>query len=109
MSCLFFLDPLARQDCTLAARPLQDDVQGFYRTPVRRPGAGGRQGCNPGAQAGRERTSMTYKIFIDGGAGTTGLEIGDRLSTRRDISVVTLPDAVRKDPSARSDALNSSD
>ena len=49
------------------------------------------------------------KVFIDGSAGTTGLRIFDRLSARDDLSVVTLPDAVRKDPMARADALNGCD
>lgn len=49
------------------------------------------------------------KVFIDGSAGTTGLRIFDRLSARDDLSVVTLPDAVRKDPIARADALNGCD
>lgn len=49
------------------------------------------------------------KVFIDGSAGTTGLRIFDRLTTRGDLEVVTLPDAVRKDPAARAAALNESD
>lgn len=49
------------------------------------------------------------KVFIDGSAGTTGLRIRGRLASRGDITLVTLPDAIRKDPSARRDALNSAD
>lgn len=49
------------------------------------------------------------KIYIDGSAGTTGLQIFDRLANRRDIDLVTLPDTLRKDPEARRDALNSCD
>lgn len=49
------------------------------------------------------------KIFIDGGAGTTGLRIVERLSARDDIALITLPDAVRKDTAARKEALNSCD
>jgi N-acetyl-gamma-glutamyl-phosphate reductase len=52
---------------------------------------------------------MVEKIFIDGAAGTTGLEIRERLSRRRDLDVVTLDEAHRKDASARADALNSAD
>ncbi len=48
-------------------------------------------------------------VFIDGSAGTTGLRIYDRLSARADLTLVTLPDAVRKDPKARAEALNSCD
>jgi DNA replication and repair protein RecF len=49
------------------------------------------------------------KIFIDGSAGTTGLRIYDRLSTREDISLITLPENLRKDDNARADAINSAD
>ena len=52
---------------------------------------------------------MTAKVFIDGAAGTTGLEIRERLAARRDIELVTLADDRRKDASARADALNSAD
>ncbi len=49
------------------------------------------------------------KVFIDGSQGTTGLRIFDRLSIREDIELITLPESLRKDLSARSDAINSSD
>ena len=49
------------------------------------------------------------KVFVDGSAGTTGLEIVKRLLARKDLSLVTLSDEVRKDPSARKDALLSVD
>ena len=49
------------------------------------------------------------KIFIDGSAGTTGLRIHERLSDRKDIEFIVLPERFRKDTSARKDALNQSD
>ncbi len=49
------------------------------------------------------------KVFIDGSAGTTGLKIYDRLSIREDISLITLPDELRKDVSSRKEAINSAD
>ena len=52
---------------------------------------------------------MTARVFIDGAAGTTGLEIRERLAARRDISLVTLTDDRRKDASARAEALNTAD
>jgi N-acetyl-gamma-glutamyl-phosphate reductase len=52
---------------------------------------------------------MVSKVFIDGAAGTTGLEIRERLSTRRELELVQLSDSERKDPRARREALNESD
>ena len=52
---------------------------------------------------------MTKKIFIDGAAGTTGLDIRERLDGRGDVSIFVLPDDQRKDANARCDALNSAD
>ena len=49
------------------------------------------------------------KVFIDGSAGTTGLRIYERLSGRRDIGLITLPEKLRKDNNARKDAINSAD
>ena len=49
------------------------------------------------------------KVFIDGSAGTTGLRIADRLSTRQDITLLRLPEELRKNPDARRDAIRSAD
>ncbi len=49
------------------------------------------------------------KVFIDGKEGTTGLQIWERLSDRDDLELLILPDALRKDPAARRQALNSCD
>ena len=49
------------------------------------------------------------KIFIDGAAGTTGLEIRERLAGRSELSMTALADAERKDPVARKRALNAAD
>ncbi len=49
------------------------------------------------------------KVFIDGKAGTTGLRIYERLSQRKDITLLTLSEQDRKDISARKKMLNSCD
>lgn len=52
---------------------------------------------------------MAPKVFIDGEAGTTGLQIHRRLSARRDLALLSIDPARRKDASARRDMLNSAD
>lgn len=52
---------------------------------------------------------MAHRVFIDGAAGTTGLEIRERLQGRTDLTVVQLADAERKDVRARARALNEAD
>ena len=56
-----------------------------------------------------EKNFAMKKVFIDGSAGTTGLRIYERLSSRKDIQLITLSDERRKDINARRDALNDSD
>lgn len=52
---------------------------------------------------------MKPLIFIDGEAGTTGLQINSQLSSRNDIELLQLPQIDRKDPLKRAEALNSCD
>jgi len=48
-------------------------------------------------------------VFIDGKDGTTGLQIFERLGSRPDVKITTLPEELRKDASARKEAINSAD
>jgi len=52
---------------------------------------------------------MIAHVFIDGAAGTTGLEIRERLAGRAEIEVMVLDDQDRKDPKKRAQALNAAD
>jgi N-acetyl-gamma-glutamyl-phosphate reductase len=52
---------------------------------------------------------VTTAVFIDGAAGTTGLEIAARLAGRAEFALITLDDDRRKDAQARAQALNDAD
>ena len=49
---------------------------------------------------------MKPTVFIDGAAGTTGLEIRERLADRNDITLIKLSDVERKNARARREVLN---
>ncbi|MBU0794069.1 MAG: N-acetyl-gamma-glutamyl-phosphate reductase, partial [Alphaproteobacteria bacterium] len=49
------------------------------------------------------------KIFIDGAAGTTGIQIRERLDRRSEFDLITLSDEARKDDGARAEAINAAD
>jgi N-acetyl-gamma-glutamyl-phosphate reductase len=52
---------------------------------------------------------MTAQVFIDGEVGTTGLQIRERLARRRDVALISLDPARRKDAEARREMLNRAD
>lgn len=52
---------------------------------------------------------MTWKVFIDGRHGTTGLKIDERLASRDEIEVLSIPEAKRKDPAAKAEMINAAD
>ncbi len=52
---------------------------------------------------------MTASVFIDGEAGTTGLQIRQRLEGRGDLRFFSLHDAERKDPARRTDMMRQAD
>lgn len=52
---------------------------------------------------------MTHTVFIDGAAGTTGLEIVERLAPRSEFDLLILDDEQRKSAEARREAYHSAD
>jgi N-acetyl-gamma-glutamyl-phosphate reductase len=52
---------------------------------------------------------MAAKIFIDGEHGTTGLQIRSRMAERRDVELLSIPEAERRNAAMREDLLNSAD
>ncbi len=52
---------------------------------------------------------MKHDVFVDGSAGTTGLQIFQRLEKRGDINLLTLPEQERKNAKARKEAINSAE
>ncbi len=52
---------------------------------------------------------MSATLFIDGAAGTTGIEIAQRMQGRNEFTLITLADDKRKDDDARREAINDAD
>ena len=52
---------------------------------------------------------MAQRVFIDGAAGTTGLEILERLASRPEFELLILDEQARKDAGARRDAYHAAD
>lgn len=52
---------------------------------------------------------MSKLVFIDGAAGTTGLQVADRLASRQDLELLILDEAARKQDAARREAMQAAD
>jgi len=52
---------------------------------------------------------MSYKVFIDGKEGTTGLKIFERFANRTDLEILTIDEDKRKDPVEKAKMINASD
>jgi hypothetical protein len=49
------------------------------------------------------------KVFIDGEAGTTGIQVRDRLAGREELEIISIPDNLRKDEDTRKKLINEAD
>jgi N-acetyl-gamma-glutamyl-phosphate reductase len=49
------------------------------------------------------------KVFIDGEAGTTGIQVRDRIASRDDLEVISAPTDLRKDDATRKKLINEAD
>ncbi len=58
---------------------------------------------------GKRKQIVGYRIFIDGEAGTTGLQIRERLARRSDLELLKIPHDKRKDMATRAELLNEAD
>ena len=52
---------------------------------------------------------MTYRIFVDGQEGTTGLQIHEMLARRSDVEVLRIDPELRKNVAERARLLNAAD
>ena len=52
---------------------------------------------------------MTFKVYVDGQEGTTGLSLMNYLGKRSDIELLRIDEALRKDPDERGRLLNAAD
>jgi N-acetyl-gamma-glutamyl-phosphate reductase len=53
--------------------------------------------------------SAKKKVFIDGEAGTTGIQVRDRLAKRDDLEILSIPEDLRKDEATRKKFINDAD
>lgn len=60
--------------------------------------------------AARLDTSISnYKVFIDGEAGTTGLQVRGRIGARDDLEIISAPEGLRRDEATRRKLINEAD
>ena len=61
------------------------------------------------AAAAASALAAKKTVFIDGEAGTTGIQVRDRISKRDDIEILSAPEGLRKDEATRKRLINEAD
>jgi N-acetyl-gamma-glutamyl-phosphate reductase len=61
------------------------------------------------SSARAETALFKFKVFIDGEAGTTGLQVRGRIEARDDLEIISAPDELRKDEDTRKKLINEAD
>jgi N-acetyl-gamma-glutamyl-phosphate reductase len=75
-------------------------------------GAPGILGFAPSSSSLRSTSTTSlfkYKVFIDGEAGTTGLQVRGRIKAREDLEIISPPSDLRKDLDTRKQFINEAD
>ena len=65
----------------------------------------------PAASATSSSTALysKFKVFIDGEAGTTGIQVRGRIESRDDLQIISPPSDLRKDEETRKQFINDAD
>jgi N-acetyl-gamma-glutamyl-phosphate reductase len=68
-------------------------------------------GFSPSLKTGSRVNALFAKpkVFIDGEAGTTGIQVRSRLESRNDLEIISPPTELRKDPDTRRKFINEAD
>ncbi|KAL7427592.1 hypothetical protein ACHAXM_000896 [Skeletonema potamos] len=88
----------------IAASSATSGVAAFSTTSIN-----SRLQSSSSARGSKQQLHAKKKIFIDGEAGTTGLQVRDRLAKRDDLEIISIAEDLRKDVNERKRLINEAD